>query len=177
MARGGPPDARAVASADGHGGENYDYELAVWPITNDALEPESLEVEPNDDVGAAPVLPLPAVTRGTISTADDADCWRFEVTGMCTVVVDLHSQPYGTPLDARVELYSASGAKVWRSDDTDGVDPRFNLVIPMHGVYGLRVTSRDGGDASCGYFLSSSWLSPPVGPDIIIGIPFFFRHS
>jgi hypothetical protein len=101
-------------------------------------------------------MALPDVMRGTIATADDRDFVRFAITGRSTLVVDLHSEAYGLPLDARVDLYDTDGTRLWRSDDMDGADPRFNVVLPMPGVYGLCVMGHDAGGAGYDYILSAS---------------------
>ena len=146
----------AVAGAPGQAGENYEYMLAVWPITTEVFSAANLETEPNDGLDAARVMALPGVMRGSVGTAADADFVRFETTGLSTLVVDLHSQAYGMPLDARVELYDRDGTRIWMSDDTDGADPRFNVVLPMRGVYGLSVTGHDAGGPDYEYILSAS---------------------
>jgi hypothetical protein len=154
----------AVAGAPGQAGENYEYMLAVWPITTDVFSAGNLEAEPNDDLNAAHVMALPGVMRGSVGTAADADFVRFETTGMSTLVVDLHSQAYGMPLDARVELYDRDDTRIWMSDDTDGADPRFNVVLPMRGIYGLSVTGHDAGGPDYEYILSASLQDAAEAP-------------
>jgi hypothetical protein len=146
----------ATRAAGPQGSAECEYVLAVWPITVGVFAPEAEEVEPNGGPTEARQITLPGIMRGCIGESGDADWVRFEAPGLSTLVVDLHSQSYDLPLDAVVELYDRDGQKCWKSDDMDGADPRFNVGLPLPGVYSLRVTGHAESGADCAYILSVS---------------------
>ena len=107
------------------------------------------ESEPNNTPQQAQSAPLPAVLLGKIGDRGDADCYRFEARKGQHLVFDVVSSRSGSPLDAAVAVYDASGKEIASDNDTHGADPFVAFDVPADGTYVLEVRDlqyRGGGD-------------------------------
>jgi hypothetical protein len=87
--------------------------------------PEVLEVEPNDDLGAAQRLSIPSTVNGRIWTTAsagtgrparaDQDVFRFSARKGQALVFDVTAQQLGSPLDSIIEVLDADGRLVPRA--------------------------------------------------------------
>jgi hypothetical protein len=79
-------------------------------------EPETLEAEaPNDTPAAAQALSAPVTVNGRISTAGDADFYRFRARKGETLILEVGGRRLGSPLDSVIEVQDPSGKPVERA--------------------------------------------------------------
>lgn len=109
--------------------------------------PESLEVEPNNEVARAQAVEIPLVMNGRINPATDLDVFRFSgkkgqklVAAIAAHAIDIHGQykNYGIA-DFSLELLDAEGRTLASAEDTLGFDPLIEHVLPNDGDYLVRV--------------------------------------
>jgi hypothetical protein len=90
--------------------------------------PESLESEPNDDLGRAEALSIPSTVNGRIwlgpdrtreptasVAAGDHDYFRFTATKGQKLVFEVMAQQLGSPLDSIIDVLDATGRPVRRA--------------------------------------------------------------
>lgn len=152
-----------VRDADDFGGNNFAYVLNVTV----ANPPDIGEQEPNDSTSTADLVQIPSVAFGTSDFANDLDVYAFQAGREQTLVVDVDAELYLSLMDPVVELYDNNGNLLFGVDDFDGLDPRFNLVLPYSGLYYIAVSNRDlaGGEGyyySMNLSLQSAALAPHV---------------
>ncbi len=130
-----------VSDFDGQGGgDDYGYVLNITV----ADAPDLSEQEPNDTTNLADGLSIPSVTFGFSDFTDDLDVYIFDGIAGEALIVDVDADVFNSSMDAVAELRDDTGGYLFGVDDTDGVDPRFNIVLPYTGVYYLLVYDRDG---------------------------------
>ena len=109
---------------------------------------EVVEKEPNNSPDAAQVIALPAVVNGRLDPALDTDHFAFEAKAGQRVVaavlahgMDSRMRTRGNNgyLDASLELLDAKGKVLASAEDTLGLDPVIEHVIPADGRYTIRV--------------------------------------
>jgi hypothetical protein len=132
-----------------------------------ANPPDIGEQEPNDTAGNADILQVPTVAFGFSDFADDLDVYAFQATREQTLIVDVDADLFLSLMDPVVELFDRNGDFLFGVDDTDGLDPRFNIILPYSGTYYLAVSNRDlaGGNGfyySVNLSLQSAALAPRV---------------
>lgn len=149
----------AITDADGLGGSHFNYILSI----NVGVEVQ--EVEPNDT--NPNILPaLPVTVFGEISTDSDRDFYSFQGIAGQTLIVDVDAQVFGSNLNAEVNLTDPStGIQYFYNDNTDGDDPRFNIVLPYTGTYVLGIDA-SGGSSSGSYSVNLSLVSGKTAPGI-----------
>ncbi|MFM9960190.1 MAG: PPC domain-containing protein [Planctomycetaceae bacterium] len=110
--------------------------------------PESLEVEPNNELAKAQTVTTPTVINGRIDPKADIDCVRFTgqagqkmVAAIAAFSLDIHGQykDYGIA-DFSLELLDAEGRTLAAAEDTLGFDPLIEHTLPRDGDYFVRVT-------------------------------------
>ena len=110
--------------------------------------PETLEVEPNNEITKATVVMTPVVLNGKIDPKADIDCIRFAgkagqklVAAIAAFSLDIHGQykDYGIA-DFSLELLDADGRTLAAAEDTLGFDPLIEHTLPRDGDYFVRVT-------------------------------------
>ena len=110
--------------------------------------PETLEVEPNNDLAKATAVTTPVVLNGKIDPKADIDCIRFAgtagqklVAAITAFSLDVHGQykDYGIT-DFSLELLDADGRTLAAAEDTLGFDPLIEHTLPRDGDYFVRVT-------------------------------------
>jgi hypothetical protein len=153
-----PEDGRAklrlVAAPDAMPGEREIRLISPTGVSNPlrvVVEQYPLlsESEPNNEPRRAQSAVLPAVLVGTISSAGDVDCFRFDARKGQRLVFDIGAARAGSPLDATISLYDASGKEIAANNDTHGADPFLAVDVPADGSYTLEIRDlqfRGGGD-------------------------------
>ena len=110
--------------------------------------PESLEVEPNNELVKAQTVTTPTVINGRTDPKADIDCFRFTgqtgqklVAAIAAFSLDVHGQykDYGIA-DFSLELLDADGRTLAAAEDTLGFDPLIEHTLPRDGDYFVRVT-------------------------------------
>jgi hypothetical protein len=165
-----------VSDFGGLGGSDFGYVLNVTV----AETPDIVEQEPNDTTGNADIFTIPGVAFGTADFADDLDVYTFQASGNQSLIVDVDAEVFASLMDPVVELYDDRGGFLFGLDDTDGLDPRFNIVLPYTGTYYVAVYNREsvGGDAyyySLNLSLQSAALAPRVTSFKIVNGQFLKR--
>lgn len=109
---------------------------------------EHLEKEPNNELNAAEMVPLPSVVNGRINPQADVDVFRFSaragqrlVAAIAAHSLDIHGQykSYGIA-DFALEILDMSGQTLATAEDTIGFDPVIEFTPPKDGEYLARVT-------------------------------------
>ena len=110
--------------------------------------PEAVEKEPNDTPDAPQAVALPVVVNGRIDPALDTDCYRFDAKAGQRVVAAVLAHGMDSRMrtranngfvDASLELFDAKGKVLASAEDTLGLDPVIEHVIPADGRYTVRV--------------------------------------
>jgi hypothetical protein len=147
-----------ISDADGLGGKSFDY------ILNIARGNDIDEQEPNGKT-AQELADLPATVFGEIGR-DDVDFFSFTATAGQTLIVDVDAEVLGSRLDAEINLSDpASGIEFFYSDQFDGNDPRFNIVLPYTGRYVIGVGAFISD--SSGFYRINASLVPSLGAPIV----------
>jgi hypothetical protein len=151
-----------ITDAEDLGGARFDYILNVTRGVDVA------ESEPNGSTAQA--LPsAPATVFGSIADRDDVDFFSFEAAAGQTLILDIDSEVLGSSLDAEMNLSDPqTGIEYFYSDQADGDDPRFNIVLPFTGRYviGIGAFARN----SSGFYRLNLSLVPGDGAPLITGI-------
>lgn len=134
--------------------------------------PETLEVEPNNEIAKATVVTTPVVLNGKIDPKADIDCIRFAgkagqklVAAIAAFSLDIHGQykDYGIA-DFSLELLDADGRTLAAAEDTLGFDPLIEHTLPRDGDYFVRVTMLNfGGYPDAVYRLTLGEVPYPIG--------------
>jgi hypothetical protein len=151
-----------ISDADGLGGKRFEY------ILNITRGNDIDEQEPN---GRTPqeLTNLPVTVFGEIDGRDDVDFFSFTATAGQTLVVDLDAEVLGSRLDAEINLLDpATGKEFFYSDQSDGDDPRFNIVLPNTGRYVIGVGAFNSN--SSGFYRINASLVSSLGAPIITGV-------
>lgn len=102
--------------------------------------PEFQESEPNDEAEHATSVEVPATLNGVIEAAGDFDCYRFAANKGQKLVFETVSKDFGSPLDARLDLFDERGRRLKNNDDFNRLpDSRIDITIPADGKYVIRV--------------------------------------
>lgn len=148
-----------IADADDLGGRRFDY------ILNITRGEDVDEQEPNDRT-AQSLRDIPATIFGDISERHDVDFYSFTAVAGQTLIVDVDAEVLGSRLDAEINLSDPeTGVEFFYSDQTDGDDPRFNIVLPYTGRYVIGVGSFNS-NSSGFYRLNASLVSSAGAPTI-----------
>ncbi len=154
-----------VQDATGAGSEGHVYVLNV-AVANG---PDAVEQEPNNSLGLADPLTLPAFATGSAGNENDIDFFRFQGTGGTTLIVDIDAAVFSGSLDAVVDLFDGSGRRIFASDDDESsgsLDTRFNIVLPGTGTYFLAVRDITGRGGGLGYRVNVSVQSGVGAPRV-----------
>jgi len=100
----------------------------------------SMEVEPNNGLGDATRIDLPAVCGGKLEKNGDLDCFVVAATAGQTMVASvMANRVLDAPMDSVLQLVDKSGNVLAQSDDARGIDPRIVFDVPRDGDYVLRL--------------------------------------
>lgn len=128
-----PPGLYSLRLADEQGAS------ALRPFFVGTL-PEVADKEPNDDTRKPQVLAASAVVNGKLGTRGDVDCFALAVKKGQTLVAALEAnRVLGSPMDAIVQITTATGAVVAENHDHRGLDPQATYTAPADGTYVVRV--------------------------------------
>lgn len=120
----------------------YDEEgaTALRPFVVGML-PEITEVEPNDLSKSPQVIAPPSATiNGRLARRGDVDGFAVTLAKKQILVADLEANRYlGSPMDAVMQVVSASGFVLAQNDDAIGCDPRILFEAPTDGTYTVRL--------------------------------------
>ncbi len=151
-----------VTDIQSNGDDDYDYVLNL-----SVGEDDIGEVEPNDSGAMADFLPNPGMAFGEVDGEDDYDIFTFEAVAGQAMIFDVDADIFLSEADIVVEFFDANGRFLFGNDDEDGLDPRFNIVLPYTGDYYAMVYSRNDVDGEDGYYsLSISTQSASLAPHI-----------
>jgi len=102
------------------------------------------EKEPNDGFREAQTITLPATVAGAIQAPQDVDVFKFDGKAGQRITCEVLAARLGSPLDASLTLYDASGAVLALADDTPGSrDPILTFTLPKAGTYFLGIIDAD----------------------------------
>lgn len=153
----------AVTDFAGAGGSTFDYVLNVTI----ADAPDLVEVEPNDTTPNADEIPIPGFMFADAQFTDDFDVYFIEGFAGESVIVDVDAELFFSEMDPVVEIYDDGGGFLFGVDDTDGFDPRFNIVLPYTGLYFIGVFDAQGISTSSSYYsLNVSVQSGALAPRV-----------
>ena len=97
--------------------------------------PEVAEVEPNNSVAQAQLIPLPSVVSGVIQAATEYDYFRFSAKKSDQVVLEVMAQRTGSPLDSSLAILDSQGKELARDEDSRGFDSLVEFTVPEDGDY------------------------------------------
>lgn len=152
-----------VTDFGGFGGSTFDYVLNL----SVADAPDRVEVEPNDTTNFADEIPIPGFLFGGSDAIDDLDV--FVISGFAgeALIVDVDAELFFSDMDPVVELFDDVGGYLFGVDDADGLDPRFNIVLPYTGTFYLGVYDALGrGGPTFYYSIGVSTQSGTLAPRI-----------
>ena len=172
------------------GGADYGYLLAVQPLDSAidlccpdaAAEPGQLagslhvaapsdmdqaitDATPTEETSDPKKITIPSTIAATFNRVDDEDIYEFKATEGDALSLQLFSQRFGQPTDARMILYRSESqtggdpkwVQVFVQDDAKSIgdgsvklattDPQTNIVIPKTSTYRLHVHDLDNGTA------------------------------
>jgi hypothetical protein len=129
-----PPGLRWVRLYDGEGA------TALRPFIVGALH-EVLEVEPNDEPKAPQRLAVSSSTvNGRLAKAGDVDGFGVSLTRGQSLVASIEAErPFGSPMDAVLQVVSQDGLVLAQNDDDVGRDPRIVFEAQSTGSYIVRL--------------------------------------
>jgi hypothetical protein len=150
-----------VTDTEGFSGNNFDYVLNISPSREDIEEDES-----NDRTSRADFLPVPSMAFADSDDDEDQDVFKFTGTAGQALIIDVDAEVFESEADMVVELLDREGRFIFGSDDFDGRDPRFNIVLPYSGTFYLLAydLNRDEGSRGHYYSLNISTQSAALAP-------------
>ncbi len=111
--------------------------------------PAITEKEPNNSPGEAQPITLPAVITGKIQADLDIDCFKFSAKKGQRLIFDVQAYRTGSRLDGSLTLLDSQGHRVAHDEDTNGLDPFIDYLVPADGQYTLHLQDlqfKGGGD-------------------------------
>ncbi len=122
--------------------------------------PEVAEVEPNNELAKAQVLPSTAVVvQGQPGAREDVDNYAVNLKAGQTLVADFDgNRTLGAACDGVLQIVSPDGFVLEQNDDDQGLDPRIAFTAPVDGRYYVRTFSFPAAtDSSVNFAGSSIW--------------------
>lgn len=151
-----------IADVEDFGGRAFDY------ILNITRGVDFDEVEPNDRAAQA-IFGLPATVFGEISGRADVDFYSFIADAGQTLIVDVDAETLGSRLDAEINLTDPqTGAEYIYDDQSEGDDPRFNIVLPYTGRYVIGIGAFESD--STGFYRLNASLVTGAGAPVITSV-------
>lgn len=137
------------------------------------------EVEPNDTLGTAQFIgeefyPFGAVAIVGGVSPDDVDVFAFDVDAGVSIVVSVFSlDPGGDPV---LGIYAPDGTLYDLVDDSFGLDPIWEGMLPEAGIWSFAVSGNDidifgGHDETFDYLMS--WKIPEPATMALVGVGLF----
>jgi hypothetical protein len=148
-----------ITDVDDFGGLSYNYLLNIT---------QGKDVDESEPNGAtAQVLPaLPVTLFGEIGGRNDVDFYSFVADAGQTLILDVDAEVFGSRLDAEINLTDPqTGLEFFYNDQSDGDDPRFNIVLPYTGRYIIGVGAFNSN--SSGFYRLNASLASQTGAPLI----------
>lgn len=101
--------------------------------------PEVVEDETDGDPLPTAVA-LPVTINGRIFPREDLDEWTFTADAGKPITVAVLAEQLGSPLEARIEVRSSTGALIAESTGSLNRDPQLRFTPPASGQYAVRIT-------------------------------------
>lgn len=119
----------------------YWPQMAGYIVLPRVPYPVLLEKEPNNDAAQAESIEWPVVISGSIGTADDRDCFRFQAAKGDNLSMKVESWKLGYELDVHLALLDKDGKVLRELDDTVRNEREAELVyrFTADGEYVLQV--------------------------------------
>lgn len=136
----------------------------------------TVETEPNNEVGQATRVDLPAVIVGRLEKSNDVDCLSVSVNaGQTLVATVLANRVLGSPMDAVLQLVDLSGNVLAQADDSRGIDPQLVYRCDHDGELVLRLFAfPETADSTIGFAGAASFvyrMQVTTGPLIDHSLP------
>jgi hypothetical protein len=129
-----------------------------FTIFVDDLEARA-EKEPNDSPSQATLVALPGILVGKIEKELDVDYFSFAASKGQRLIFDMQAFRSGSKLDGSMSVLDSAGRRLAHDEDTNGLDPFLDFVVPADGVYTLRVQDLQyKGGADYGYRIRAGEL-------------------
>lgn len=159
----------AAAPLGPHGWRSWNAQGAtpVRPFIVGTL-PEVVEDEADGDPLPTAVT-LPVTINGRIFPREDLDEWTFTADAGKPITVAVLAEQLGSPLEARIEVRTSTGALIAESTGSLNRDPQLRFTPPTSGQYAVRITdTRASGLQSYVYRLTitaDAWIDSiyPLG--------------
>lgn len=100
--------------------------------------PEVIEHEVDGDAPATRV-DLPVTINGRIFPREDVDAWSFVAKAGQTIVCQVATSEFGSPLNARIEVRGPNGQVLGEQLPEGTSTPNLKLVAPVDGEYQVRI--------------------------------------
>ena len=101
--------------------------------------PEVLEAEPNEQLGKAQLIQLPATVNGRLDKRGDVDVYGVELEAGQRLVVSLGAHlEIGSPMDGILQIVGPGGHVLEQNDDARGLDAMLVFNVPATGKYFIR---------------------------------------
>jgi len=101
--------------------------------------PEVVEAETDGE--PIPVsVKYPVTINGRVFPRQDVDRWTVTLKKGATITAAVEAAAFGSPLDARLEVFGPDGRMLADNDDAAGRDPRVRFTAPADGVYAVQVS-------------------------------------
>lgn len=128
------------------------YEIAIGK-TEELIE----DKEPNDGFKTAQSIAVGKTVVGTIHDSRNVDVFEFKGTAGQKLEIRVHAAQLGSPVDPVLTLYDGKGQVIADADDTDGRDPRLEVVLSSTGSFFVGVQdANDAGGIHFAYLLKVS---------------------
>jgi hypothetical protein len=138
ISRGTETFAQFVETHDG----NPNLEKAKTVI----FTPGPAEMEPNNTLEQANLVPIGASVSGVLDPAGDVDFFGFAAAAGQQIVIDVDAQTIGSVADTVMTLFDSTGRQLAENDDESSasVDSLLQFTIPADGRYFFRLRDTRG---------------------------------
>ncbi len=134
--------------------------------------PQMSESEPNSALDQADRISIPVAINGRIGKKKDYDAFRFHASADQRIVFEINAAPFGSRLDALLELSDSVGKVLQRNDDASGEDARLDYTFKEAGDYFILVEDLLGrGGEEFGYRLTAETPAPNFSATVLRDTP------
>ena len=104
------------------------------------------EVEPNNTIATAQLIPFPEQVTGVVNPAGDVDWFAMNLSEGASIDIEVFSQRLNSAMDSYIELVGPDGVTTvaFNDDSGGGFDSRIRTVIPATGRYYLGIVDLFG---------------------------------
>lgn len=97
--------------------------------------PQSVEAEPNDNVGSANAITLPTEVGAHVDRPGDEDFFKFHLAYKQVISLEVLAGRYGSPVMPLLQLRNAQGNAIERNDGTADADARIVRELDAGDYY------------------------------------------